>query len=117
MRDRSLDSVGPKSQTPADGTAQASLWVHFVRLARCQPQAIKISSHLGEGGVLRNISFHNTEVVQAGIAINVDLGVSHPNTPTGTNTSRLSTLDQLSIVNLTATDAIGCLSSVTPGFY
>jgi polygalacturonase len=28
--------------------------------------AIKISSHLGEGGPLRNISFHNTEIRQTG---------------------------------------------------
>merc|ERR1712048_1215989 len=50
--------------------------------------AIKISSFRGEGGKLRNVSFHNTAVVEAGIAINVDLAAS-----ASTNTSQLSTLD------------------------
>ena len=74
--------------------------------------AIKISSHWGEGGALRNISFHNTHVVEAGIAINVDLG-----TTSRTNTSQLSSLDGLSVINLTSTNSVGCLPSVTPGFY
>ena len=62
------------------------------------------------GGALRNISFHNTEIVEAGIAVNVDLGVCHPGAPHGTNTSRLSTVDGLSVVNLTAVGSIGCRS-------
>ena len=74
--------------------------------------AIKISSHLGEGGALRNISWHNTHVLEAGIVINVDLG-----TTKSTNTSQLSSLDGLSIINLSAVDSVGCLPSVTPGFY
>ena len=48
--------------------------------------AIKISSFRGEGGRLRNISFLNTEILEAGIALNVDLATSNES-----NTSQLST--------------------------
>lgn len=74
--------------------------------------AIKISSHFGEGGALRNISWHNTHVLETGIVVNVDLGITK-----STNKSQLSSLDGLSIINLTAVGSVGCLPSVTPGFY
>jgi len=74
--------------------------------------AIKLSSHLGEGGPLRNITFKGTTITKAGIAVNVNLG-----TTPKTNLSQLSSLDGLSIVDLSAEDSIGCLSIVRPGDY
>ena len=86
--------------------------------------AIKISSRMGMGGRLRNITFVDTTVVRAGIGINVDLGVTKQLTPGGgpagksTDPRLLSTLDGLNITNLAA-PSIGCLPSkfVTPGVY
>lgn len=74
--------------------------------------AIKLSSHLGEGGPLRNITFKRTTIVKAGIAVNVDLG-----TTAKTNLSQLSSLDSFSIIDLSAEESIGCLSIAKPGAY
>ena len=84
--------------------------------------AVKISSHLGMGGPIRNISFVDTEVTRTGIAVNVDLAVLHPQHgggPTGTQTDPafLSTVDGISIVNLSARGSIGCYHNTTPGAY
>merc|ERR1712228_866737 len=70
-----------------------------------------ISSRLGMGGLIRNITWLHTKIERAGIAINVDLYVTKD-----TNTSLLSTVDGIRIHNLSAS-GIGCLPEVTPGFY
>ncbi len=85
--------------------------------------AIKLSSFMGEGGPLRNISFRNTRVDRTGIAINVDLATVRPNSACAdpknkcTDPAKLSSLDGLSIVNLSATQSIGCYGNTTDGAY
>ena len=85
--------------------------------------AIKLSSRLGMGGRLSNITFQNTEVVEAGITVNVDMAVSSPLTPgagsrgPGTDPALLSRVEGLSIINLTAVRGGYCGPDVTHGAY